>query len=261
MKPSKLKEPGLPKGEKAAIPPSTQYSDSLFHLDKRLDLMVAALERKSFTLNYVEEDFSFLNIEGLDKVAFAMLCFCDIPIDGPRIKPHSELYGKFGLGLTKEWGRRVGVQPIHYLPESSPFVNDLKDTLSTGFALDYDAASPDAQRLADFLPTVLAYAKPLWGYEFGRDYCYEDECEWRYVPSALPLGLEVFIPSPTAAELDDYRKTLWRRETFGLEFEYSDITCIFASSEADTITYIQAINKLDIPNLDKDILKTKIRSV
>ena len=46
-----------------------------------------------------------------------MKCFCDIPLS--QISEHTKKYGKYGIGLTKNWAMRNGVSPIIYLYENS----------------------------------------------------------------------------------------------------------------------------------------------
>lgn len=242
-----------------AVPPSKQYSDSLFHFVKDSKLIMLPLQRRGFTLNYVREDFSYLGIPGISSVAFPMLCFCDILEERARLQPHEVNYGKFGIGLKKTWGRDKGVQPVHYLMSGSPFVKDLQSAFGIALQLD-ESDSPSGERgVSDFLVTTLAYAKPVWGLnDKGENYCFEDECEWRYVPSNLD-GIPPFIPEPTDGMLENYRKTIWRPETFLLPFSYEDVDSIMVPTDEDIKRFIAIINALDATDDEKDMLKTKLR--
>lgn len=241
------------------VPPSKQYSDSLFHFTKDPELIAKPLQRCGFTLNYVREDFTYLGISGLSSVAFPMLCFCDILDERARLRPHEMNYGGFGIGLKKTWGRHKGVQPVHYLVPGSPFVKDLQAAFDIALQLD-ESESPSGERgVSDFLVTTLAYAKPVWGLDGeGKDYCFEDECEWRYVPSDLH-GLPPFIPEPTDGMLANYRQTIWRPETFLLTFSYADVDSILVPTDEDVRRFIAIINELDATDDEKDMLKTKLR--
>lgn len=107
-----------------AVIHSKQYSDNLYHFAKMPDRIISALVHKGFTLNYVVEDLSFLNIEQVSSIAFPMICFCDIALEETRLKPHRDQYGSYGIGLSKKWGMKNGVQPVHYILSTSPFAQD-----------------------------------------------------------------------------------------------------------------------------------------
>lgn len=212
-----------------------------------------------FTLNYVKEDVRYLGIPQLDVIAFPMLCFCDIPAVPSRIKTHEDNYGEYGIGLSKAWGRSVGVQPVHYLVPGSPFVEDLQSSFKLASELDGSDAPMANRSISDFLVTVLAYAKPVWGRnKKGDGYCFEDECEWRYVPRNLG-ELPTFIPSPTEGMLTTYCLTIRRPETYLLKFEYGDIDSILVPTDADIRYFLGVINELDVDEDERDLLKTKLR--
>lgn len=211
-----------------AIPPSKQYSDSLFHFAKESFLISEALQRSSFTLNYVEEDFRYLGIPDLHLIAFPMLCFCDILEERARQRPHEERYGRYAIALKKDWGRKVGVQPVHYIVDTSPFTDDLRSAFEIAVELDGSEGASAEKDISNFLVTVFAYAKPAWDME--NSYCFEDECEWRYVPKELP-NLPTFIPSPTKGALENYRQTIRQPSTFQLKFSYEDIDSILVPTD------------------------------
>lgn len=244
---------------KNAVVSSRQYSDHLYHFSKEPARIVNALKHKGFTLNYVIEDFAFLDAKGLDTMAFPMICFCDIKEEAERLEPHRELYGHYGIGLTKDWGRNHGVQPVHYILPGSPFAQDFKQATEAAFSLDFPTMQDDLIVLSDFLITSMAYAKPLWGTNNGTSYCFEDECEWRFIPADLASDLPRLIPHPVEdAHLDNFRHTIWRPETYLLEFTYEDVSAIFVEKGHASELSI-AIEALDASQDEKAMLKTKIR--
>lgn len=249
-------------GARLAPPPSQQYSDCLYNFSDKHDRLYSALQNKGFTLNYVEENFEYLNVVGLNVLAFPMVCFCDIPVERHRILPHISRYGRYGIGLSKEWGMRMGVQPVHYLITNSPFCNDLGEAFAAAESLSDDPSSNPAQDvLASFLITTLAYAKPVYAYSKNGPSCsFEDECEWRFVPKDLK-DFRLFIKDPSKELLCTFRQALWRPTTYLLEFDYSDITDLIVPPGSAVDELLRLIYRLQIDDVTRESLKMKVRTI
>ena len=211
-------------------------------------------------MNYVIEDLSFLGVEQIHRVAFPMICFCDIVPERNRLKPHMDQYGSYGIGLSKNWGKEHGVQPVHYILPTSPFARDFRQAANAAFSAIDKLETEPIRTLCDFLVTNLAFAKPLWGTNNGTDYCFEDECEWRFIPSDLAIDMPRFPPQPEAEMLSNYRQTLWRPTTYLLDFSYGDISDIFVP-EGETPTLHDAIDGLNATEEEKKALKIKVKEV
>ena len=241
-----------------AVIHSKQYSDNLYHFAKMPDRIISALVHKGFTLNYVVEDLSFLNIEQVSSIAFPMICFCDIAPEETRLKPHRDQYGSYGIGLSEKWGMKNGVQPVHYILSTSPFAQDFTQALEAAFSASPEQETGPLNTLCDFLITNLAFTKPIWGTNNGTDYCFEDECEWRFIPADLPSDMPRFLVPTKVNMLDNYRRTLWQPTTYLLEFDYDDISDIFAAKgEASELR--RKIGELAIAKEEKELLLTKVR--
>lgn len=239
---------------------SQQYSDNLYHFDKKPDRIASALTRGGLTLNYVVEDLSFLGVEQICHVAFPMICFCDIVPEKNRLKPHMDQYGSYGIGLSKNWGREQGVQPVHYILPTSPYARDFSQAINAAFSATDSLDTEPTKTLCDFLVTNLAFAKPLWGSNNGTNYCFEDECEWRFIPSDLATGMPRFLPEPKDEKLDNFRQTLWMPSTYLLSFSYGDISDIFVP-EGEVSSLHKVIDELDATKEEKQVLKTKVREI
>lgn len=247
-----------PSGTKT-IAPSTQFSDSLFRFDPEPDRLIAALQNGGFTLNYVLEDFFYLGISGLSKIAFPMICFCDIPDRDGRLGPHMNHYGHFGIGLRKEWGIAKGMQPVHYLADGSPFAEDLRNAIGAAAELSSTRKRGNIGTLASFLVSTLAYLKPVYGINDGKNYCFEDECEWRYIATSLPPDMPSVLPNPGDSELQNFSITLRHPKTHLLKFDYGDITRIFVNSPAERQHFEGIISGLGVDGEEKSRLKGLIK--
>ena len=116
---------------------------------KKIEYLQNILENKYITPRYCKEDIKHLTLslngKPFDEVAVLQKCFCDIPLHKITNKlrcsvrtqkkddvlyeekdySHTDLYGEYAIALTKSWGERKGVQPVHYINENSFFLKNL----------------------------------------------------------------------------------------------------------------------------------------
>jgi Putative abortive phage resistance protein AbiGi, antitoxin len=95
----------------------TVSSNTLFHITPKRKFLLNILEN-NFRPRYCTEDFSPLEPKHLNiNYTFPMTCFCDIPLS--LISKHFKFYGNYGIGLTKDWGKRNRLNPVLYLHKDS----------------------------------------------------------------------------------------------------------------------------------------------
>ncbi|ELV8755258.1 hypothetical protein QNE93_004173, partial [Vibrio vulnificus] len=151
-------------------------SDNLFHFTKSISVLESILEN-GFYARYCLEDVKWLNSDEDDFIAFPMVCFCDIPLS--RATEHTEFYGSYGLGLTKDWGMRNNLNPVIY-GTSNGLVRD---------AIHYFAELTREQKEGAVLHgmNLVQLSKPLKGEMqigerlFEKDFYQENE--WRFISS------------------------------------------------------------------------------
>jgi Putative abortive phage resistance protein AbiGi, antitoxin len=149
---------------------------TLFHFTRELDALKKILLH-GFWPRFCREEYEWL-VGSPFSVLFPMVCFCDIPLS--RTHDHTRFYGSFGLGMTKEWGKRNGLNPVAYVRDGSSFW--------TGFRELYQLQlSAQSDSLSQALTRLLAFAKPFEGSVRDRTTGaptpreFYQECEWRYV--------------------------------------------------------------------------------
>lgn len=145
-----------------------------------------------------------------------MICFCDIPLS--MVDDHMFKYGKYGVGMTKEWGIAKGLNPVLYYNEESILIQSffklifdghiktqelyrlaangewVGDGGSKSLIVDHKAEGYKEKRDAYWqvidrlgaLSGLKCYFKPRVGeYVIGGkhypNYHFYDEREWRYV--------------------------------------------------------------------------------
>lgn len=80
--------------------PSTVQADTLFTFTNQLDWIINPLRSKMLSPRYCEEDVSYLGIDGINRIAIPMRCFCDINLH--RLGDHLSWYGYYGLAFSKD---------------------------------------------------------------------------------------------------------------------------------------------------------------
>lgn len=238
---------------------TTLSTSSLFHYTSK-DSLIKIIESGYFKTSFSLEKFNFApawhkafdsifnpeseSIPALtklnDEVYIGMVCFCDIPLN--LVNNHTNVYDKYAIGLTKDWGCSVGVSPVTYLPNSggtkslienliNSYYNDfpcIQTLQEKGFAKEL--IDKDGQLFAQIMSfynkiiEFVCYTKPYQGdYKRGnyvvKDYKYYDEREWRFIPNDV-LSTPCLSKSKTQSIGFDFP------ELYPLSFEVGDITKI-----------------------------------
>ena len=238
----------------------TSKSSTLFHFTKNSNTLELIM-KNGFWPRYSLEDISWLGYTKNDYVAYPMVCFCDIPIS--RISEHVEFYGNYGLGMSKDWAQKNGLNPVNYIVEN----NDLKDafrrinTLATKFE-----NTSLKEELWSTSRRLLAFTKPTIGNmrvdgNFIKKDFYQ-ESEWRFIP--VHKNVKTFISHSAFEEsikLEDANQLT--RYHCMLTIEPKDIRYIFVKTDNDIANIINFIQKeLDnYPGVDQKILLSRVVSL
>ena len=232
-------------------------SGTLFHFTKSLENLIGILE-KDFLPRYCLEEMSVsgaIDRSGKDSMAFPMVCFCDIPLS--RLREHLDLYGGYGIGLTKEWGMLKGISPVTYVHEESGSyrvfqgiwdklreLNDLREKDSQNNKKRFDSF----EELVEFA----SYMKPCEGHMF-RDggfvqKNFYEEREWRYVPHLVGKSFEknskVLVRLTKEDYLDSIKLELANRVlgfSEKLDFSPPDIRYLFVRNESEILPFVKSV--------------------
>ena len=229
-------------------------SNTLLHFTDTRQNLVSIL-RDEFRPHYSLEDFSILRNKppgapGLT-VAFPMVCFCDIPLS--QAKEHMRVYGRYALGLRKEWGMSHYLTPVLYAHADTPTTRRLPDLLATALTAgeSRDVILAHAARLL-FLSKP--YRGPFWRRgQLLDDVVFYNEREWRFIP-ADDTAFRVL----TKEGFDD---PAIRREAdaavshFQLTFTPSDIKYVIVESEDEILPMIRDLESIKGPNYLEDDVK------
>lgn len=208
--------------------------------------------RNGFWARYCLEDFEWYN-QSISKIAYPMVCFCDIPLT--RAHFHMEFYGQFGLGMSREWAYRNGLNPIIYLAKRSPL---RKNFLFLASKRQHDQAELDNffDILSMIKPTQGKMQKKNSSIEVLKDFT--QESEWRFIPP-LPPGKRA-IPYDEYLAKRDFHNDKVRKEGM-LAFDLCDINFIFVDNDVSTLKLIDFIDvelSLRFSKQDINLLKSRI---
>ena len=190
----------------------------------------------NFRLHYCKETVQ-LDSDSYE-MRVPMVSFCDIPLS--EIKDHIEKYGCYGIGLTKAWAVRNGLNPVLYVEPSSMLARSYNSAFATLVVnVEDDNFTQVQQSFTDVLRYIKNYQGPLS--RKGKlidEYRFSDEREWRYVPAPseqceMLMTDEQYLREHTAAQLS--------LEPLRLHFEPNDIKYIIIQSDSEISEFVHLL--------------------
>lgn len=201
--------------------------------------------KEGFAIKYCAESL-FLNGDAGSAAAHPMISFCDIPLSNAY--KHFDAYGNYGIGLTKDWAKKNGVNPVLYMNGDSRISKILYQLIVER----RDNKSNLTKEQKDQILLLKGFAKNYSGVLKRKkinktDYRFYDEREWRLVPESKDINDEPLSVSLKfySADKKKYNNAISK---FRFTFEPNDISYIIVNK---TIEIPQIINIL------RDIYKTK----
>ena len=242
-----------------------QSANVLFKFMGKLDHLKEIIKNKAIMPRYYEEKIDYLNIEGIDKIAFPMSCFCDIHLN--KLVPHMSNYGYYGIGLSKEWGIKQGIQPIHYINQYSNLRKDFSRVFTNALEMPSEERG-EYKNYNDYLLHDLFFMKPIEGQMITNNKYekrnFHDEREWRFIPdfnnieTDLPMVIDQEQMNPKS--YDAYSQGISRRPELWLKFDFDAIKYIIVSDQSDRKELIEFLieNQIGESEHDRYILLSKI---
>lgn len=232
---------------------------------RKLDFLKDIISKQAILPRYYEESIEYLNIHSLDKIAFPMICFCDINFS--KIESHVEYYGEYGIGFDKEWGIEKGIQPIHYVNENSYLKKEISYLFNKSLNSNNEEEDNFTNEYNSYLLNHVLYMKPVMG-KMRRDKGYDprnftDEREWRFIPKIEERhNLQLIIPTTYVGNdnlYNSYSKGISTIDELWLTFQLKDIKYLMVKSDSCRDELIEFILSLDnINQFDQYVLISKI---
>lgn len=158
-------------------------ANTVFHFTNSIDNLVSIF-KNGFFPQYCLEDIIYLLQDGVNHLEYAipMVSFCDIPLS--QIQYHTKKYGKYAIGLYKNWAKKNKVNPVIYTYQKSA----ITEFLANNFLKFVEKVCPETgEQIFPLLHYVKPYEGNLWknGEIKEKNVRFYDEREWRYVPSKI----------------------------------------------------------------------------
>ena len=205
-------------------------TNSVIHYTNNIDNLTGIIAKQGFRLKYCYEDLD-IKLDIILDSALPMVSFCDIPLS--EIKNHIDTYGSYGIGLSKIWAKKNGLNPVLYLEKQSNITRNLKAQLERIFELRKN--NKIDKILENEFVNILSYCKNyerklVRGKFDSESYRFYDEREWRYIACEDDLNGEsrIILGKIYSENKNKFNKKI---ENCYLKFNYNDISYIIVDSE------------------------------
>ncbi|GHE49614.1 abortive infection system antitoxin AbiGi family protein [Sphingobacterium griseoflavum] len=212
-------------------------TNSIIHYTAESKALLGILRQKGFIFSYCSEKLKTREKKSYT-AAIAMVSFCDIPISDYKKhffnkKNTKDLgyYGDYGIGLSKNWASRKGLNPVIYIDHNSHASHSFRKT--------YEDSLDEDKRIKNIdISSSILYVKNYEGElkrkgdVVSKKYRFYDEREWRLVPKTTEIG-------NNAPVIDDgeYQKNRvyfnTQIEKFFLSFDFEDISYIIVKETSE----------------------------
>lgn len=227
----------------SAFPPIS--ANTLFHFTSSIDNLLGILTnefRPRFCLEnlYVIKGGRIPESEQYER-AIPLVSFCDLPLSQTGF--HLSVYGDYGIGMTKSWGRTQGISPVLYLYPEGSLSSRFSDLLTRATReTDPKLRNEWMELIFNLVCFVKPYEGNLWR-EGGEkpSIRFYNEREWRFVPS-LPADFHKSLSKPDF--LDNEIRNVANeklKEVASIGFEPNDIKYLIVRREDEIVPLIRQI--------------------
>ena len=212
------------------------YPDILFHFTSKDGLF--EILKSTFRVSYARE-----KIEGKSskrEFAVPMVSFCDLKLS--ELKVHMSKYGQYGIGLTKEWANKNGLNPVMYINRHCDFTDNFNNALNgiyrhirkstddgsfKGLSQNYMHIFDTYRYIKNYEGELERNGKKIENFRFA------DEREWRFVPPINDSGTQPFVAISnikTTKQKNYYNNEI---QHLRLAFRPNDIKYLIINNDAE----------------------------
>lgn len=216
-------------------------ANTLFHFTQDLDTLLGILKTKFYPRLHLEQ--SVLPKLKL-RLAVPMVCFCDIPLS--QISGHISTYGKYAIGIKKDWAIKQGVSPILYVHDNSLIPNTILEEIKS--LSDSVLKNPNGSaslKMRKYLDAA-CMMKPYEGYDerSGNSVRFYDEREWRYVPPREADDQLCYLLEDLYKDEHVRMAVNTGNEKYGVEFNPDVINYLIVANDKDVLDLKRKIEEI-----------------
>jgi len=210
------------------------YPNILFHFTARQSLY--DILNNTFKVSYARE--RILGGSKIKEFAVPMVSFSDLRLS--ELKDNIGTYGKFGIGMTKDWAISKGLNPVMYASQSSLYTENFMMGIEGFFKLVSNSNDTTGKYEAAYNNTIntLRYIKNYKGdlIRSGKktisNHVFANEREWRYVP---PISDNILSFVPIEKIRTPKQKSHFNQKVnhIKLRFQPDDIKYLIVERDSD----------------------------
>jgi hypothetical protein len=235
------------------------YPTTLFHFTNQQALY--DILGNNFSVSYAREKIIGPNNE--KEFAVPMVSFCDLKL--------SELkyflgYGRYGIGLTKEWANRNGLSPVMYINRHSQLMDGLINGVDEIYNYFENQDNPNGinniingyNNVINSYRYIKNYRGELWrhGQLEDDDYLFADEREWRFVPDIGDQTIRPFVNINLIRTSADKNRFNQQANHVRLSFNPDDIMYLVVENDDEIeplIDHLQIVKQHFTPTMIKKL--------
>lgn len=221
------------------------YPTTLFHFtDKEFLYQILS---SNFKVSYARE--KIIGPKNQREFAVPKVSFCDLKLSELK---HFLSYGKFGIGLTKDWANRNGLSPVMYINRHCQLMDNLISGINGIYShlglvdniAQFNSLNKSYLNVMNTYRYIKNYEGELWrhGKLEDENYRFADEREFRFVPNLETEGVATFVGISnirTKQQKDLYNSKV---EQIKLTFKPDDIKYLVVENEADITDLINHLH-------------------
>lgn len=216
--------------------------------------------KEGFGIKYCSEELLLDGAAG-SAAAHPMISFCDIPLSNAN--KHFDAYGNYGIGLTKDWAKKMGVNPVLYMNGESRISKILHQLMVERRDKKSNLTTEQKAKVLVIKGFSKNYSGHLKRKKINKlDYRFYDEREWRLVPESkdinnAPISVNLSLYK---ADKNKYNKIISKCR---FKFEPNDISYVIVNKTSEIpeiITILRAEYRTKCNAEELDILFSKICS-
>ena len=242
------------------------YPTTLFHFTKRQNLY--KILEDTFKPSYARE--KIIGPKSNREFAVPMISFCDLKLHELK---YFLSYGKYGIGLDKEWANRKGLTPVLYINRHSSLMDNFIHGIDGFFRIidkdineNYFNSVEVYNNLMNTYRYIKNYEGELWrkGKLKNLNYRFADEREWRFVPDFTIENFPAFLPISKIESKEEKEYYNSKILDFRLTFNPEDIKYLIVKDESQILKLVNHLKRVKGGRFHDSILeklKTRILTI